>query len=69
VFESHLLGSVYKQIVPPLTDYDDVIDTQAKNCMTNQIAHAMPLNLTLSNKSETQFNNSVSLIVKPFSVT
>jgi len=27
VFKSHLLGSFYKQIVPPLPDHDGVIET------------------------------------------
>jgi len=34
-----LLESFCKQIVPPLTEHDDVIDTQTKNCMHTQIAH------------------------------
>jgi len=43
VFESQLLGSFCKQIVPLLTEHDDVIETQTKNCMRVQIAHAVPL--------------------------
>jgi len=43
VFESQLLGSFCKQIVPPLTEHYDVIETQTKNCMRSQIAHATPL--------------------------
>jgi len=38
-----LLESFCKQIVPPLTEHDDVIKTQTKNCMRSQIAHAAPL--------------------------
>ena len=30
MFESQLLGSFCKQIVPPLTEHDDVIKTQTK---------------------------------------
>jgi len=43
VFESQLLGSFCKQIVPLLTEHDDVIGTQTKNCTRSQIAHATPL--------------------------
>jgi len=38
-----LLESFGKQIVPPVTEHDDVIETQTKNCMHSQIAHAKPL--------------------------
>jgi len=38
-----LLESFCKQIVPPVTEHDDVIETQTKNCMRSQIAHATPL--------------------------
>jgi len=43
VFESQLLGSFCKSIVPLLTEHDDVIETQTKNCMRSQIGHATPL--------------------------
>ena len=34
------IGSFCKQIVPTLTEHVDVIETQTKNCMRSQIAHA-----------------------------
>jgi len=43
VFKSQLLGSFCKQIVPLLTEHDNVIESQTKNCMRSQIAHATPL--------------------------
>jgi len=43
VFESQLLGSFCKQIVSPLTEHYDAIETQTENCMRSQIAHATPL--------------------------
>jgi len=43
VFESQLLGSFCKQIVPLLTEHDDVIETQTKNCTCSQIGHATTL--------------------------
>jgi len=43
-----LLESFCKQIVPLLTEHDDVIETQTKNCMRSQIAHATPLVNTVS---------------------
>ena len=38
MFKSKLLGSFCKQIVPLLTEHDDVFETQTKNCMRSQIA-------------------------------
>ena len=49
MFKSQLLGSFCKQIVPLLTEHDDVIETQTKNCMRSQIAHATPLPHSLCN--------------------
>jgi len=43
VFKSQSLGSFCKQIVSLLAEHDDVIETQTKNCMRSQIAHATPL--------------------------
>jgi len=52
VFESQLLGSFCKSIVPLLTEHDDVIETQTKNCMRSQIGHATPLGFRFRLKVE-----------------
>jgi len=60
VFKSQLLGSFQKQIVPLLTEHDDVIETQTKNCMRSQIAHATPLTGLLKT-SKTQFKKQAKM--------
>ena len=54
MFEAQLLGSFCKKLVPPLTEYDHVIDTQSRNCMCSQIVNAMPLHVYLAVLSNTR---------------
>jgi len=65
VFESQLLGSFCKQIVPLFTEHDDVIETQTKNCMRSKIAHATPLTKThLKTDSYAVFESSRFVITE-----
>jgi len=50
VSKSQLIGSFCKQIVPLLTEHDDVIEMQTNNCVRSQIAHATPLLCTVGRK-------------------
>jgi len=43
VFESQLLGSFVKKVVPSLTEHHGVTETQTRNCMQSQNEHATPL--------------------------
>jgi len=43
MFESHCSEAFAKRLCRRLTKHHDVIETQTKNCMRNQIVHATPL--------------------------